>query len=173
MIGMTKKTALLIILLAAVSLVGFAQTNATAPPVVVLTYTNIVLARSDVWTCSGLELKPGDAATLTASGEWSIGRLCDSGGIGIPARPDWQPTLPGVNLGCLVVSIERSPNDADIQPFKGNKFPIYVEKPGKFCFMANDYHHPDTGAGFADNTGALVVTIKIQTAHPEHYPPQP
>jgi hypothetical protein len=179
-----KISGLLTTLLAVVSLVGCtsernasqeqANIASTGPKLVVLTYTYTVQARPEDWQHSGIELKQGDSATLIASGEWYVVRTSDSGGNGTAA--DGSFALPGRPEGCLILRMNRSANDGDTLYFEGNGKPVYVNTPGEFFFLANDSHHPDMGAGrpgYADNTGALTVTIKIQTSHPENYPPMP
>lgn len=153
---------------------GVAQSDkATSPssPLVIVTFTNTVQASSENWTC-GVEIKKGDTATLVASGEWNTGRPSDSGGNGTKAVASGQPALEGENEGCLIVRV-GGPTGDFTRTFKSNKEPVYVQTHGQICFLANDYHHPKNGPGYADNSGELKVVIKIQTSHPENYPPAP
>ena len=177
-----NKISVLAPLLAAALLAGCAHDNnlqhadfaPTGPNVTVLTYNFTVSARPEDWQHSGLELHDGDSATIIASGKWRVVRESDSGGDGIAA--DNSFALPGRPEGCLIVRMSRSSADGDTLYFKGNNQPVYDNKPGEFCFLANDSLHPDDNKGrhgYKDNKGELKVTIKIQTAKPGRYPPVP
>jgi hypothetical protein len=72
---------------------------------------------------------------------------------------------PGAPEGALLVHLA----DGEVYAFPPSNV-LTVGIPGQLVFIANDYQN--TGAGFTDNEGYLVVNILIQDAHTKFGKPQ-
>lgn len=122
-----------------------------------------VQARPDHWQTSPVSLAPGETAHITASGAWGVidptrRGLTGPGGNDVPGGPTFIHSNPAKE-GCLLV--RDGSNQAYF--FPSDTAEILVHVPGPVCFMANDDPTPSGHGhnGFADNTGALKVSITI------------
>lgn len=126
------------------------------------------------WQSSPVIVSSGEIVSITAQGQWSVigQNLNGPGGYaGIVAHgpnPNAYPHGSGFLKadgkaieGCLLVQ----DGSGSIQAFQSDGYTIHVSAPGRVLFAANDETIPlDGHLGFADNSGALIVTINFFAA---------
>jgi len=135
-------------------------------------------ATVDGWQPSPLLLSPGEAASITAQGQWKVVGGNWNGPDGHAGIPAYGPTpspitgapwipggylKPGAVEGCLLVQ----DGTGFVQAFPGlGNDTIIVTAPGRVSFVANDEPAPQPGVqhyGYADNAGTLTVTMDFAT----------
>ncbi len=119
-----------------------------------------VQARPEKWQFSGVELKPGEMATITAEGKWYAVGWSGAGGSGKMPAPDQNYVFPAAYKGCLLVRIAERPET--VRAFRKDDESVPVNVPGRIEFLAND-ENPGShgGKGYKDNHDSLTVMIKI------------
>ncbi|RLU02363.1 MAG: hypothetical protein D9N11_09620 [Ketobacter sp.] len=118
-----------------------------------------VPAATKAWTSSGVMIERGKTYSISASGTWSVGKLCkptDASGEGVYTLSCWDiggRVVEGFSHSALVGKIGKG----TFPFYVGNSFSFTAERDGALYFMVND-----SAATFNDNSGALDVTITRQ-----------
>jgi Membrane protein involved in colicin uptake len=117
-----------------------------------------ISAKIDKWQSSGVLIKKGNTYKITATGQWSMGGLCNPtgpDGEGIYGIACWDlgnQTVGGFTHSALIGKIGAQ-NPAF---FTGREYQFTSDEEGVLYFMAND------AAGFFfDNNGSFAVTISV------------
>jgi len=121
------------------------------------TWVTSVVARNIAWQNSGVQIGPGQRAVLTAKGTWGVidpahRPWCDASGNGVMGTGDIRARAMEGALLCMTA-------DGNIYAFPAGCVMTLPSIPGPLKFVANDY--TQTGAGYTDNQGALIVEIQI------------
>ncbi len=122
-------------------------------------YVATIEARNASWqVIKGVQIQSGQTAIITASGTWGVidprnRGYCGPSGDGVNGTGDIVE--PGAPEGALLVHLA----DGEVYAFPPSNV-LTVGIPGQLAFIANDYQN--TGAGFTDNKGYLIVNILIQ-----------
>jgi flagellar motor protein MotB len=118
-----------------------------------------VFANIDKWQSSGVLIKKGNTYRITATGQWSLGGLCNPtgpDGVGIYSVTCWDlggQTVAGFTHSALIGKIGKQ-NPAF---FVGTEYQFTSEEEGVLYFMSND-----APGFFFDNSGSFVVTISAE-----------
>lgn len=118
-----------------------------------------VPASTKAWTSSGVLIERGKTYSISAHGQWSVGKSCkstDASGEGVYTLACWDlggQVVAGFSHSALVGKIGKG----TLPFFVGNRFTFTAEQDGGLYFMVND-----AAATFNDNSGALDVTITYQ-----------
>ena len=118
-----------------------------------------VVANIDKWQNSGVLIKKGNTYKITATGQWSLGGLCNPtgpDGEGIYSATCWDlggQTVAGYTHSSLIGKI-GSGNTAF---YVGREYRFTSEEEGVLYFMSND-----APAFFFDNSGSFSVNISVE-----------
>ena len=118
-----------------------------------------ISAKIDKWQNSGVLIKKGNTYKITATGQWSMGGLCNPtgpDGEGIYGIACWDlgnQTVAGYTHSALIGKIGTQ------KPafFTGREYQFTSDEEGVLYFMAND-----ALGFFFDNTGSFSVTIGVE-----------
>ena len=119
--------------------------------------TNIS-AKIDKWQNSGVLIKKGNTYKIAATGQWSVGGLCNPTGpdgegvYGIACWDLGNQTVAGYTHSALIGKIGTQ-NPAF---FSGREYQFTADEEGVLYFMAND-----APGFFFDNTGSFAVSISV------------
>ena len=118
-----------------------------------------ISAKIDKWQSSGVLIKKGNTYKITATGQWSMGGLCNPtgpDGEGIYGIACWDlgnQTVGGFTHSALIGKIGTQ-NPAF---FTGREYQFTSDEEGVLYFMSND-----APGFFFDNSGTFAVTISVE-----------
>lgn len=118
-----------------------------------------ISAKIEKWQSSGVLIKKGNTYKISATGQWSMGGLCNPtgpDGEGIYGIACWDlgnQTVAGFTHSALIGKIGTQ-NPAF---FTGREYKFTADEEGVLYFMAND-----APGFFFDNTGSFAVTISAE-----------